>query len=50
VLQHERRPLHGSLVGTHALDDGSAQRCVPASQIPSQQSVPVVQTSPPARQ
>jgi hypothetical protein len=50
VLQQERRPLQGSLVGTQALDEGSAQRWVLALQIPSQQSAPVVQTSPPPRQ
>jgi hypothetical protein len=38
------------LVGTQALDDGSAQRCVLLLQIPSQQSAFVAQTSPPARQ
>jgi hypothetical protein len=49
VLQHERRPLHGSLVGTHEFT-GPAHRCVPVSQMPSQQSPFAAQMSPPARQ
>lgn len=48
VLQHERRPLQGSLVATHAVLDGNAQR--PLWQRPSQQSAFVSQTSPPPRQ
>lgn len=50
MLQHERRPLHGSFVGTHAFDDGSAQRRVASSQMPSQHSASTAHTSPPARQ
>jgi hypothetical protein len=49
VSQQDRTPLQGSPVTVHA-PAGYAQCFVVASQIPSQQSAPVAQTSPPARQ
>ncbi len=48
VSQHDRRPVQGSLVGTHCVK--SSQRCVVGSQPPSQQSLFFSQMSPPARQ
>jgi hypothetical protein len=48
VSQHERSPLHGSLVGTHWVS--RSHLCVVGSHPPSQQSALVSQMSPPARQ
>ena len=49
VLQQERNPPHGSIVGTQALT-GPAQRFDVGSQMPSQHWLLVLQMSPPARQ
>src|SRR6185369_700649 len=46
--QQSRWPVHGSPETPH--EPRISQRCVVASQPPSQQSAPVVQISPPARQ